>query len=338
MTDDAAVAGLLAYLRGESPPPMNREYTRVIERIGGLPAYADLDIADARLAVTRFNDKLRGDADVVDGVSDWTIPSAEAPIPARRYGRTTAAGTILFLHGGGFVMGDIEIYDAFCRRLVKLTSMQVISLAYRLAPEHPFPAGLSDALVAIDYLGQHAGKGALVIMGDSSGGNLAAVCAMHARDAGSPSLALQVLIYPVVGTAETVSRKLYGRPGAATRFLDMYLAGADATRPDVAPILSPNFTGLAPAIVVVAEYDTLRDESLAYARKLARAGVPVAVYYYADMPHGFIHRVNAYSRAADATEQIATAIRSVIANGNLAAGDLSSADLVNLGEAPASRA
>ena len=237
-------------------------------------------------------------------VADLTISGPGGDVPVRVYtphtGQAGARPAVVYFHGGGFVIGNIATHDRTCRYLADKAGAVVASVDYRLAPEHPFPAGLDDcnaatawfAGAAADYGGD---AGALFVAGDSAGGNLAAVVALDARGAG-PALAGQVLLYPTTTAAEeTASLKELGGKGLFLEkqgmdwFQRHYLgADGDRTDPRVSPLRADDLTGLPPAYVMTAEFDPLRDEGRAYADKLAAAGVPVTYRQWDGLVHGFL--------------------------------------------------
>ncbi len=208
-------------------------------------------------------------------------------------------GVVIFFHGGSFVAGDLETHDWLCRRLALETATRIVAIDYRLAPEHPFPAGLQDAVDSVRFVMAHlaefAAPGArVIVMGDSAGANLVTVAARQLRDDGL-ELVAQVLIYPTLGPEMlTESAHRYG----SGYLLDLehlrfdygqYLDGfADHTDPRVTPLLSSDLAGVAPAVIVVAECDPLRDEGVAYAGLLEHYGVPVDLLEAEGMVHGFL--------------------------------------------------
>ena len=206
---------------------------------------------------------------------------------------------VMFLHGGGWVAGDLDSHDATCRALANASGCKIVAIDYRLAPEQKFPAGLNDCHAALQWLAAHAadiGVDArrIAVCGDSAGGNLAASLAIMARDRGGAALAFQVLVYPVTHHAfDTRSYREYGQGYLLTlegmRWnWNHYLADAAAGRdPLASPLLAPDLRGLPPALVIVAECDPLCDESEAYARRLAEAGVAVECKRYDGMLHAF---------------------------------------------------
>lgn len=208
-----------------------------------------------------------------------------AGIPARRYapeGGATAKGALLYAHGGGFVVGDLETHDPHCRTLAAESGSVVVSLHYRRAPEHPYPAAIGDAKAALSWLAAEYPGWRLGVAGDSAGGTIAAVLALFARDRGIP-LALQMLIYPAVDQmGDFPSRQRFGEGYILTRddiswFNDQYFgAGREPLREiEAAPLHAASHAGLAPALVVTCGFDPLVDEGEAYVERLRAAGVPV---------------------------------------------------------------
>ena len=212
-------------------------------------------------------------------------------VPARRYVPPgTARGTLVFLHGGGFMMGGLDSHDALCRAIAAEAGLRVLSVAYRLAPEHPYPAAADDALAAWDWAVAHE-EGPLGVGGDSAGGNLAAVVAAARPGAGGP--ALQALLYPVVDmVGEYASITTFGKGFLLTEeglhaCAGMYMPdGVDRAGPRLSP-LRADLRGTAPAVIAAAGFDPLRDQGAAYAAALTAAGVPVTSWCEEGLVHGF---------------------------------------------------
>ena len=239
-------------------------------------------------------------------------------VPARLYAPTGDTGLpiLVWYHGGGFVIGDLETADRTCRRLANGTGALVVSVDYRLAPEAPFPAGADDCMSALRWLRDHAAElggdpARIAVGGDSAGGNLAAVTALHALDQGI-DLRYQLLVYPV--TDCTMSSSSYEENAEGyllTRdsmdwFIGHYLpGGAEAKDPRVSPLYASDLRGVAPALVITAEFDPLRDEGEAYAERLADAGVPVTCRRFDGQIHGFFALTGV---TAGATEAMTLAI------------------------------
>ena len=289
------------------------------ERDSGRPRLFEMTPQEVRAGAGPLAE-LIGPGPVVDRVEDLTIPVPGGEIPARRYRPAEARGTIAWFHGGGWVVGDIEVSDSMCRMLADSSRATVVSVGYRLAPEHPFPTPLEDCYAALGFLAEHDGA-PLVVGGDSAGGNLAAVCTLRARDRGGPELAAQVLVYPVTDTdTDTASYREHGNnelPMLGTRemtwFFDHYLPdGVDRTDPEVAPLRAADLSRLPPALVVLAEYDPLRDEVLRYAERLEEAGVEVSLLRYDDQPHGFFGFVNVYPTGNVAVAEVGARLRALL--------------------------
>jgi acetyl esterase len=230
-------------------------------------------------------------------------------VPARRYADgPDDAPALLYAHGGGWVMGDLDTHDGLCRHLAAATGWTVLAVDYRRAPEHPYPAPADDVERALDWLRGTAPR--VAVGGDSSGGHLAAVVARRARDAGRP-VAAQVLICPVLDAAAAYpDLDDYGLHRDEMRFFwDAFApAGVDRTDPDVNPAAADP-AGLPPAVVVTAELDVLRDEAERYAARLQAAGVPVVCTRYQGVNHNFVRKLALFDAAHAAIGQIAAALR-----------------------------
>jgi acetyl esterase len=241
------------------------------------------------------------------------------PVPMRIYRPPgDALATLLFLHGGGFVIGDLDSYDAQCRVLCSRAGVTVVSADYRLAPEHPFPAGAEDALAALEWVAANE-PGPFAIGGDSAGGNLSAVTAQ----AWDGDLALQLLIYPVTDMlTERASLEENGEGLFLTRddmewFNGHYLGGDENLRSDprVSPALAEDLSGLPPALIYTAQYDPLRDDGDAYAEALSAAGVRVVHRRFDGLIHGFFALGPLSQAAQSAVEQICDDLREVLSAG-----------------------
>jgi acetyl esterase len=264
----------------------------------------------------------------VGSVRELQVDGAAGPLRARHYRPARADGSgpqplLVFLHGGGFVIGDLDTHDEPCRLLCRHAQVQVLSVDYRLAPEHPFPAAVEDALAAFRWAVEHAEElGAdpdrVAVGGDSAGGNLAAVTSQLAAHDGGSVPALQLLIYPA--TDLTDARTASGRLFADGFFLTEndrqwasrhYFAGRpDTDQADVraSPALAEDLSGLAPAVLVTGGFDPLRDEGEAYAEALRRAGTPVVSYRAPELIHGFVN-MTTVPAARDATLRLAGMLR-----------------------------
>ncbi len=236
----------------------------------------------------------------VGAVQDGSLPGPAGPVPIRTYRPSTPGPhpTVLFLHGGGFVIGDLDTHDDHTRLLCRDVGAVVVSVDYRLAPEHPFPAGWEDCVAAYRWVVEHVAElggdaGRLAVAGDSAGGNLSAAVAIAARDEGLP-LAAQLLLYPGVDfdvdgayASRTDNAEGYFLTAEDMAWFGGHYLGADPVDDPRASVLRADLTGVAPAIVATAEYDPLRDEGEAYADALEKAGVPVVRHRYAGLIHGF---------------------------------------------------
>lgn len=258
-------------------------------------------------------------------VEDWEIPARDgAALPARLYapGRTLLP-VLLYFHGGGFTIGSVASHDSLCRELSRLSGCAVVSLGYRLAPEHRFPTAVNDAWDATQWLALHARShgldgSRLAVGGDSAGGTLAAVCALYARAGGLP-LSLQLMFYPGCAAwqdAPSHDRFAHGlvleKPHIEW-FFDQYIDHADREDWRFAPLNAPDVEGVAPAWFGLAECDPLIDDCLAYADKLRAAGVAVDLEIYRGVTHEFIKMGRAIPEArqahADAARALAQALK-----------------------------
>jgi acetyl esterase len=265
----------------------------------GVPDFPDMGLDQSRQFINAFIE-MEGPAQEVAEVRDLQIPGPAAAIPARLYRSRTdgAQPVIVYYHGGGFALGDIAVADKPCRQLANAGDCAVVSIDYRLAPEHPAPAAAEDCYAATAWVHEHAAElgvdpARIAVAGDSAGGNLAAVVPLMARDRGGPPIALQILIYPVTDFVnDHPSRAENGEGYLLTQasmewFRDLY-AAPDPADPYVSPLHAEDLGGLPPAVVVTAGYDPLRDEGNAYARRLEEAGVEVLHLENPSMIHGFM--------------------------------------------------
>jgi acetyl esterase/lipase len=253
-------------------------------------------------------------------------------VPVRIYWPPVDAHTdlpvVVFYHGGGWAIGDLDTHDHVARAHAIGAEAIVVSVDYRLAPEHPYPAGVEDAWAALQWVGEHAAElggdpTRIAVAGDSAGGNLSAVMALRARDAGGPPLVFQLLWYPVaVGDLSAPSfNENADAPiltaNVTTAFLTWYLPGVDMTNPkalptDVAPANAATLAGLAPAFIGTAEHDPLRDDGGKYAEMLSAAGVPVQLSNEPTMVHGYVSLAMASPVAAAATDRGLAALKAAL--------------------------
>lgn len=258
-------------------------------------------------------------------VTDVELSGPGAAIPARRYQPSTEPSpvTIVYFHGGGWVVGGLEEFDRVARALSVATGCEVVSVDYRLAPECPHPAAIEDADAALQVVaGEHGESRGLVVMGDSAGGTLATLSAIHARDRGGPRLLLQVLVYPVVDhTMDTPSYSEHadafplGRADMEWCWSHYAPPPVDRNSPEVSPLRTGDLSGLPPALIVVAGHDPARDHTLRYAERLEDAGVPVTLLRYDDVMHGFFTMVGVLERADSAMDAVSARIRAAVSSG-----------------------
>jgi acetyl esterase len=286
----------------------------------GLPPIHKCSVEEAR-ARARGRRELLAEGPPVAELRALTITYADRQVPARYYiPEQEPDGLVVYLHGGGWMLGNIDDYDALCQTIAVSGGVSVLSVGYRLAPEHPFPAGLDDARAALSWAAQElAGGRPLVVAGDSAGANLAAVCAQLAARGEAPELALQVLVYPVTDHDLTTSSYREYATGVTLGRSEMewfwahYLPDvAKRDDPLAAPLRADDLTGGAPALVIVAEHDVLRDDGLAYAARLVAAGVPVTVERFTDVTHGFFTLATYLERGDEALALVGRTIRQVI--------------------------
>jgi acetyl esterase len=262
-------------------------------------------------------------------VEAMEIPGPAGSLPARLYAADDgAAGAatgqppplLLYFHGGGWVIGDLDTHDSTCRFLAVATGFPLLSLDYRLAPEHPFPAAVEDAFATFRWTAERAAElGAsperIAVCGDSAGGNLAAAVSLMARDAGGPSPAMQLLIYPVTDVVGGPSRQLFAEGFQLTKsdmdwFEAHYLSGgASGEDPRISVLRAEDLSGLPPAYIATAGFDPLRDEGEAYAGRLREAGVRVALKRHPGLIHGFANMTAVSRSARAAMHEIAGALR-----------------------------
>lgn len=285
---------------------------------------------EAREGMHRGRPFTQPDAPDVGGIEALSAPGAGGPIPLRLYrpktpARAGALGALVYYHGGGWVIGDLESHDVLCRELANHSGHVVIAVDYRLAPEHRFPAAVDDAIAATQHIIANAASlkidpARIAVGGDSAGGNLAAVVALELRGKLAHPLRLQLLIYPAVDAAmrsESVTRHAEVLPLtklAMLWFWDHYSGGKDLSRDwRAGPIAAMDHKGLPPTFVATAEYDVLVDEGHAYAEALTAAGVTVERKFYPGMIHGFITMGRMVADANIATRDCAAAVKAAFA-------------------------
>jgi acetyl esterase len=318
---DSATGARRARYR-ETPLSLAPQAARAIELAGDLPT--GLAPEQLRIVYTAERMKLQPPRPAVAVAREFDIPGRDGPIPVRHYAASddgVARPLLVYFHGGGWVVGSLEGYDTPCRRLALVTGCHVVSVGYRLAPEHPFPAAVHDAWDATTWCIANAAQlgvdpQRVIVAGDSAGGTLAAVVAQQSRDEGGPPIALQVLIYPATDlTRESDSyarnAKGYMLTAAALRWFYERYVPDPALRSDwrASPLLRPSLKGVAPALVISAEHDPLVDENEAYAERLRADGVPTEYVCFAGMIHPFFTLGGVIDDAAKAEELIARAVK-----------------------------
>ncbi|MFM1987668.1 MAG: chloramphenicol hydrolase [Pseudomonadota bacterium] len=286
---------------------------------GGTPAQARELVAAGRAALGRGPE--------VGPVGDLSVPTRAGAVSARLYRAARAddeVGLVVYLHGGGWVCGSVDDYDLLARALVAHSGCAVLSVEYRLAPEHPFPAGLEDAEDAVAWAAANAcallgAPRPVAVAGDSAGANLATVAA--ARLEGRVPIALQCLFYPVADAdLDRPSYREHGEGLPLTRgdmdwFFRHYVDDARRADPEVAPVRRADLSGSSPAWIVAAQYDVLRDEALAYGEALRRAGVPVETRVVPGLAHGFARLFNHLPEADAVVRDAARALRAALTAG-----------------------
>lgn len=290
----------------------------------GAPPLESLSPQEARDAARAALKDAAGEPEPVARLEDLQIPGPGGAIRLRVYWPEAdpLRPGLVYFHGGGWVVCDLETHDVPCRAVARQSGAVVVSVDYRLAPEHKFPAAVEDAYAATRWVAANAERlgidaRRIAVGGDSAGGNLAAVVARKCRDEGGPPLVLQVLVYPVTNLAslETPSYREFAEGYHLTRsemewFRAHYLGRPeDAAHPDASPLLAPDLRGLPPALVITAECDPLRDEGEAYAQRMREAGVRVALTRYPGTIHPFFSLAGVLPEGREAVAQVAAAVK-----------------------------
>jgi acetyl esterase len=331
------LAGRPIRLDGQELDPHVQLALRLEERQGGFRSRPVEEVRAQRRADARL---FRGPTIEVARVSELQIPGPAGPIGARLYvpaGLGKQVPLIVYYHGGGHVICDLDTHDQPCRFLAAETGSLVLSVDYRLGPEHPFPAAVEDSVAAFEWAAAQApdlgaDPARIAVAGDSAGGNLAAVVAQVAAASDGPRPAFQALLYPVIDYSEkrpsyaTFAEGFFLTRAEMDWFRDNYFAdAADRTDPRASPILASDLSSVAPAHIVTAGFDPLRDEGEAYADALRDAGVEVTLRREPDLVHGFINAVGLGGRSREAMDAIAAAIRTVLGSAAQAPGRAESA-------------
>ena len=310
------------------PTLLDPDCQRVLDLIreANRPPYETLTPAEARETYRASRRVLQPDPPEVAEVRNLKVPGPQGEIPLRLYrgietGRGTALPALVYFHGGGWVIGDLDTHDGVCRLIANASGCAVVSVDYRLAPEHKFPAAVDDAVAATEWVAANATSlgvdaSCLAVGGDSAGGNLAAVVALIARDRGAPRLRFQLLVYPAtdfVTSDDPHCERFEGFPlNVVTMnwFRDHYLRGpADHSDWRASPFRAKDLRGLPPAYVLTAGFDPLHAEGEAYASRLRDASVSVQHRHLEGQMHGFISMGKMITAARPATEEAAKAMK-----------------------------
>ena len=310
--------------------PLDPEARMLLDQMQGMiRPFNELSVAEARAEIAALA-AAAGEPEAVARVENRTIPGPQGEIPVRIYtpdGRAPFP-VLVYFHGGGWVIGNLDTHDPLCRQLANAAGCVVVSVDYHLAPEHPYPAAAEDAYAATRWTAANAavfgGDAArIAVGGDSAGGNLAAVVALMARDRGGPPLVFQLLVYPVTDTpaSDHPSYRENAEGYFLTRdmmhwFWNHYCErDQDVADAYLCPLRAKDLGRLPRTLVITAEFDPLRDEGEAYAARLGEAGVRVQLKRYAGMTHGFFGMGTLLAKAREATRDAADALRAVFAAG-----------------------
>lgn len=308
--------------------PVDPQVQAMLDQAAALnqPPLSLLSPQEARAAMIATFVDPTATPEAVARVEDRTIPGPAAEIPIRVYAPAAGAALpiLVYFHGSGFVVCNLDTHDGVCRSLVNGAGCIVVSVDYRLAPEYPFPAAVDDCYAATAWAAAHAAElggdpAHVAVGGDSAGGNLATVVARLARDQHGPSLVYQLLIYPVAdqpGLTPSYEQNANGYDltrDSMIWFWNHYLPDrATWTDPRAAPLRATDLRHLPPALLLTAEYDVLRDEGELYAQRLQEAGVPVQLIRYEGMIHGFINRAGTIDLARAALDETCTILRTAL--------------------------
>ena len=305
--------------------PLDAQIESVMEQVAAL-GFPPSHTVSAQEARSNAKARPRGKGPNVHKVEDIKIPSAAGPIPARIYtpSNETSLPVLVWFHGGGWVVGDLESADATARHLCNESSSVIISIDYRLAPETKFPGASDDCYTATQWVSENASSlnadpEKIAVGGDSAGGNLAAVVSLMARDNQGPKIGFQLLVYPV--TEMNFNTKSYidnaegyqlSRDGMIW-YWDHYLEDKEAANnPYAAPMKAESLQNLPPALIITAEYDPLRDEGKAYAERLKAEGVTTQYTMYSGMIHGFFGMASVVDKGRAAVKEAADAMRKAL--------------------------
>lgn len=287
------------------------------------PPLYTLSLAEARAADLADIRAASGGGEPVGAVADRQIPGPGGPLPIRIHHPTAQheaeppRPALVYFFGGGWTLGTLDTCDAICRSLTNAAGCVTVSIQYRLAPEHPFPAAIDDCYAGISWVAEHAAElgvdpDRLAVGGDSAGGNLAAAVSIAARERGGPALRHQLLVYPntdykadTASLREGVDEFLFNRWSVAWYWSHYLTSEADGLNPLASPLRAEDLSGLPSATVITAEFDPLRDEGEQYAQRLREAGVPVEARRYDGMIHGFFAMAGTLDRGREAIKYAA---------------------------------
>lgn len=311
--------------------PLDPQVKAFLEMLAaeGAPPRETQTVAEARRQMLEQSARRAGPQQPMPRVENHVIPGPAGDLPVRIYHPasvdTAPLPILVYFHGGGWVLGNLDTHDVLCRALSRGAHAVAVSVDYRLAPEHPFPAAAEDAYAATAWTATHATElGAdparLAVVGDSAGGNLAAVTCLLARERGAPHIAFQALIYPVIDHYDPGQPSYFQNADgySLTRdgmiwYWDHYLPNTnDADNPLASPLRAPDLRDLPPALVVTAEYDPLRDEGEAYAERLRAADVPVTLHRYDGTIHGIANLAGVLDAGKRMQEEVGTALRAAL--------------------------
>ena len=317
----ARVVGTSLDIDGQTLDP---HLALVLELEKRLHAHDEGATPDERRAANRVAAKIAAGPPLpIDSVTDLEVDGAVSTLRARHYAPEHPSGRplLVFFHGGGWVVGDLDTHDQVCRLLCRYSDVQVLSIDYRLAPEHPFPAAVDDAVAAYEWAVAHDDMfdaERLAVGGDSAGGNLAAVVAQHARDHGLTPPAAQLLLYPGTDSSrQRPSKDLFAEGYFLTKknmdwYWDAYSQGASRTDPRLSPLCAESLEGLAPALITTAAFDPLRDEGEEYAGALRAAGNTVVLRRAPGLVHGYMSMTGIHRASLDESLAVAGAFAALL--------------------------
>jgi acetyl esterase len=309
--------------------PLDPQVKNFLDRLAAaeLPPIQEQTVAQAR-AQMDFSTRFLGELPRVDKVEDRRIPAPGGALLMRIItpleARAERLPVVVYFHGGGWVLGNIESHESICRAIANVAGAIVVTVDYRLAPEHRFPAAALDAYAATSWVAEHAGEfggdaDRIAVAGDSAGGNLAAVTCLLAQERKGPRIAFQVLIYPITdynlqnGSYSRFAEGFFLTRSEMAWYWEKYVPKRDdRNHPHAAPCRVDDLSGLPPALVVTAEFDVLRDEGETYACRLQSAGVPVRISRYDGMIHGFVRRYPFFDRGKAAIAEIGREIKGAL--------------------------